>query len=124
MAAVPILITGVMKDNDSEEEKQVTITGLASIAGLGVGGGPILGGGGAHPEHPIFFPPVISGPPGPWPSPPIANVPGVPGSPDQPPGGGGEPPKFDVKVGWTPETGWVVVLVPGEGTLVPTPSKK
>ncbi len=28
------------------------------------------------------------------------------------------------KVAWTPATGWVVVLVPKEGTLVPTPSKK
>src|SRR5215831_8973228 len=28
-------------------------------------------GGGGRPEHPIYQPPVISGPPGPWPTPPI-----------------------------------------------------
>jgi hypothetical protein len=27
-------------------------------------------------------------------------------------------------VAWTPTTGWVVVIVPKEGTLVPTPSKR
>jgi hypothetical protein len=27
-------------------------------------------------------------------------------------------------VAWTPVTGWVVVAVPGEGSLVPTPSKR
>ena len=30
--------------------------------------------------------------------------------------------KFEVKTGWTEEQGWFVVLVPKEGTLVPTPS--
>ena len=146
MAAIPILIVGTMKDNDSSEEKQVTITGLASIQGLGVGGGPVYP---PYPSHPIYNPggppgssppgfwgggmgpgvkpqppfpgggggdpPGIWGPPGPWPTPPIAFPPGWIGG--LPPGGGGggggeEQPKFEVKVGWSAETGWVVVLVP------------
>jgi hypothetical protein len=52
-----------------------------------------------HPEHPIVPPP---------------NLP-----PTTPEGG-----KIDWKTGWTPATGWVVVGIPAEGTLVPTPSKK
>jgi hypothetical protein len=45
------------------------------------------------PTHPIYYPPEISGPPGPWPSPPIAGIPGLPGyqPPSQPPGGGQPP---------------------------------
>jgi hypothetical protein len=52
---------------------------------------------GAHPSHPIVLPP------------------------DLPPetGEGG---KIEWKVAWTPTTGWIVVGIPAEGTLVPTPS--
>ena len=148
MASVPIVIVGTIKDSDSEEEKQVTICGLASIQGLSVGGGPIYppanppgiwgGGNVPMPTPPIQLPPwLITGgqPPHIWgggnvpmPTPPIANVPGLPPmGPNWPPGGGGgdgeHEPKFEAKVAWTPETGWVVVFVPLEGTLVPTPSK-
>lgn len=40
------------------------------------------------PTHPIYLPPQIWGPPGPWPTPPIAGIPGLPGytPPVQPPG--------------------------------------
>jgi len=49
--------------------------------------------------------------------------------PGWPGGGGGEgggegdrQKKFNAITAWTPEQGWVVVFVPAEGTLVPTPS--
>lgn len=145
MASVPIVIVGTIKDSDSEEEKQVTICGLASIQGLSVGGGPIYppanppgiwgGGNVPMPTPPIpIYPGGTPNPPGIWgggnvpmPTPPIAFPPGWIGG--VPPGGGGgdgggeHEPKFEAKVAWTPETGWVVVFVPLEGTLVPTPSK-
>lgn len=60
------------------------------------------GGSGAHPEHPIYYPPTI------WPDPPQKPQPG-------------EPP-IEAKVIWTPATGWGVVFVPTEGTELPTPS--
>jgi len=59
-------------------------------------------------------PPGIWGPTDPRPNPPI-HLPGEEG-------GGGDGNKLEVKVGWTPQTGWIVVLVPGEGATVPTPS--
>lgn len=149
MASVPVVIVGTMKDNDSDEERQVTITGLASIQGLQIGGGPMPGGPelggpgwgwipgtpgqpnwpnlpgfwpGTPPPRPHPQPPlVIWGPGDPRPTLPIAGW--DPGSGTFPGGGGGDhKPKFEAKVGWTAETGWVVVFVPLEGTLVPTPS--
>jgi hypothetical protein len=58
------------------------------------------------PTHPIYYPPEISGPPGPWPSPPIAGIPGLPGyNPPggQPPGGGGQPPYYPPASGVGPQ---------------------
>lgn len=57
------------------------------------------------PTHPIYYPPEISGPPGPWPSPPIAGIPGLPGyqPPSQPPGGGGQPPVPTHPIYYPPE---------------------
>ncbi len=52
-----------------------------------------------HPEHPIVLPPDLP--------------------PTTPDGG-----KITWKVVWTPQTGWAVIGIPAEGTLVPTPSKK
>lgn len=71
----------------------------------------------AHPEHPIVIPvpPQIWGPPGPWPTPPIV-IPPDPGSPPA------EERPIDWKVGWTEDTGWVVVGIPS-GEHV-TPSKR
>jgi hypothetical protein len=50
-----------------------------------------------RPEHPIVLPPDLP--------------------PTTPEGG-----KIDWKCAWTPTTGWIVVGIPAEGTLVPTPS--
>lgn len=58
-----------------------------------------------HPAHPIVLPPPGEIPP--------------PIDPPTTPTLG-----WDLKVAWTPVTGWVVVAVPGEGSLVPTPSRK
>lgn len=55
-------------------------------------------------QHPIVLPPNLP--------------PTIPGE------GGGPERKVDWKCGWTESTGWVVVGIPAEGTLVPTPSKK
>jgi len=103
------------------------------------GGRPpgIWGGGNVPmPSPPIYFPPPGSPPPlgiwggrppayvdiggpGPQPKPehPIVLPPNLPPSiPDVGP--------IDWKTGWTPQTGWVIVGVPDEGTTHPTPSKK
>jgi hypothetical protein len=71
---------------------------------------------GAKPEHPIYIPPSI------WPSP------GVPTHPIAlpPSGTDGQPEvlaNWDVKAAWTPNSGWVTVIVPTESHPgVPTPS--
>lgn len=106
MAAVPVTIIGTMTDKDGSQN--VTITGMASLTGLDVGGGPIMPPSDAHPEHPIYLPPGI------WPNPPegqaplpehpIVIPPPIPVPPDTPP--------VQVKVIWTPTNGWAVVLVP------------
>jgi len=68
-------------------------------------------------------PPGIWGPNDPRPTLPIAGWNPGTGQFPEGPGSGGEPQqKFERKVGWTEQTGWVVVFVPAEGTLVPTPS--
>lgn len=51
-----------------------------------------------HPEHPIVLPPDLP--------------------PETPEGG-----KITWKTAWTPTTGWIVIGIPAEGTLVPTPSR-
>jgi hypothetical protein len=93
-----------------------------------------LPGNQPRPSHPIYIPPEgyppplgIWGPtdprpgwglPGPQPHPehPIVLPPDLP--PTTPEGG-----KITWKTAWTPQTGWIVIGVPSEGTLVPTPSK-
>jgi hypothetical protein len=85
------------------------------------------------PSHPIYIPPEGSQPPlgiwgptdprpgyglpGPQPHPehPIVLPPDLP--PETPEGG-----KIEWKTAWTPQTGWIVIGIPAEGTLVPTPS--
>jgi hypothetical protein len=100
----------------------------------------IWGGGNVPmPTPPIYFPPPGSQPPlgiwggrppnyvdigGPGPQPrpehPIVLPPDLP--PEiPPPNGGGSPIPIDWKTGWTEQTGWIIVGVPG-GTH-PTPSK-
>jgi hypothetical protein len=78
------------------------------------------GGQPGKPSFPIWGPPGVTLPPG-------TGYPPVAGHPLPPEGGdGGEPPKpiagFEARTAWTPDTGWVVVIVPTEGTNVPTPS--
>lgn len=80
MAAVPVTITGVLFDKYARTSQLVTLMGEATITGLSVGGGPIEGGPGEGP------PGIWGGGNVPMPSPPIANVPGAPGYPGQPPG--------------------------------------
>ena len=137
MAAVPITIVGTITSGDKSE--QCTITGLASLTGLTFGGGPIPapppvdpgygvpeGGRPTHPialppgvpTHPIYIPPTI------WPNPPEGTAPMptppiyIPPPVELPP----TTPGLEVKVYWTPVTGWGVALIPtGEH---PTPSKK
>ena len=85
MAAVPVAISGLVYDKLARTYRPVLIVGMASIAGLSVGGGPIF------PELPLS------------PFDPVKN--------------------WDVKVGWTPEDGWFVALVPSDSHPgFPTPS--
>lgn len=117
MAGIPIVIIGTIRDNDSGEEKAVTITGLAGAQGVA-------------PGHPLPEPPPgIWGPTDPFPGYGLPGPPpGIWGPNDPrpgwglPPEGDGKPPEklFDWKVGWTPDTGWVVVAVPKFDTPVPS----
>ena len=121
MAAVEVTISGVLYDKYNRDQKNVVLIGEAVISGLQVGGGPIIPPGqpqppsGAHPEHPIYFPDEGQPPPsGAHPEHPIVLPPDLP--PQTPEG------PIDWKVGWTEETGWIVVGIPtGEHV---TPSKK
>lgn len=94
----------------------------------GAGGPPLViwGPNDPRPENPIVIVPPGSMGPG-VPTHPIY-IPVYPAHPIvlPPEGGGGEPPQkpelgVEVKVGWTAETGWVVVLVPTGPH--PTPSR-
>jgi hypothetical protein len=141
MAEIPVTIQGIIAPLGKSAEDQpfpAVISGKIWLTGLSVGGGPIIGGSPGEPAHPIAPPPLgIWGPPGPWPTPPIY-IPPSPGNPDPPrpahpivlppvdvpPPDGGPSLGWEVQVYWTPENGWAVALVPKEGTLVPTPSKK
>ena len=140
MAGVKVTISGFVAPLGKSAEDQpypAVITGTASLTGLSVGGGPIEPPSApVYPAHPIVLPPEISGPPGPWPTPPIY-LPPDPGEPplipahpivlppiDIPPPDGGEQDKWQLQAYWTPENGWGVAIVPGPGATVPTPSKK
>jgi hypothetical protein len=114
MAAIPVVISGVLYDKVNKTSQNVHLVGVASIAGLSVGGGPMPGGeplppldlgiwedpGGYNPEHPS-----------------------EPVPPDQPPESG---PTAKLKAVWTEDDGWTVVVVvkPGSGQTVPTPSRR
>lgn len=104
----------------------------------GIWGGPPLypdqglPGPQPHPEHPIVIPPGSLAPGIPshpiyWPIEPTHPIApgGQPPTPTHPiviPGDDEANPKFEVKTAWTPSTGWIVVVVPGADTTVPTPS--
>ena len=95
--------------------------------GVDVGTGPV------RPAHPIYIPPTGSPPPlGHWgpvdpgygvdvDTGPVRPTHPIVLPPDLPPttGEGG---KITWKTAWTPQTGWIVIGIPAEGTLVPTPS--
>lgn len=125
MAAVPVTLIGAVT-YDNGTVQNITFSGVAAIAGLGVGGGPIVGypahpiapggapphvdieppkpqppaGGGEHPAHPIELPPVEPG--GPpveiWPKPPGGQHPEHPiVLPPEPPDVTPSPPGIAVK---------------------------
>lgn len=129
MAAIPITITGVL--TDKEGSQNVTLAGIASITGLEVGGGPIQppsiwpspghpahpiapGGPPPYPAHPIVLPPGI------WPDPPEGTAPHPEHPIVIPPPPGVDGPSVEVKVGWTEQTGWFVVLVPTGDHVAPS----
>lgn len=108
MAAVNITISGVICDKYGRTITPCTIVGDATITGLGVGGGPMPPGeGGGSPPLGIW-----GGANEPFPTPPIANVPGLPPTIDPPPVNPpdnpteGKPPPPGGGWGWHPEYGW------------------
>jgi hypothetical protein len=113
MAAYPLEISGVLYDKKNKTSQNVTLVGMASIPGLTIGGGPMPGG---EPLPPLDL--------GIWEDPGGYNPdhPGEPVPPDVPP----EQSQVKLKAQWTPEEGWTVVVVvtPGSGATVPTPSKR
>lgn len=129
MAAVNVTISGVLCDKYGRTIMPVTLVGEATLTGLGVGGGPIIPPDG---EKPPGSPPgTWGGANEPFPTPPISNVPGVPGyrPPGDPPTiwpgpgdpdfpGGPKPPEpvqppISWKAVWAgPSNGWVVVGIP------------
>jgi hypothetical protein len=113
MAAIPVEISGVLFDKKNKTAQNVTLVGMASIAGLSVGGGPMPGG------EPAPIPPLDLGI---WEDPGGYNPehPSEPVPPDQPPSGG----NATLKAQWTEEEGWTVVVVIQPGGAVPTPSRK
>jgi hypothetical protein len=104
MAAVEITISGVLYDKLNRTTQQVVLIGEATYTGIGVGGGPMPGGRpphvsggpidpypdiggpapqpppGAHPEHPIYYPPnvppSVTPPTPPSPGDPTTTIPG------------------------------------------------
>jgi hypothetical protein len=124
MAAVLTTTSGILFDKVNKTSQNVTLIGASSLTGLGVGGGPITGGGAPptgeppHPAHPIVIPPEI------WPNPPegIAPIPEHPIVLPPPDGSPPNTPAFEVHVLWSESTGWVVLLEPQFPT--PTPSKR
>jgi hypothetical protein len=136
MAAIPITIVGI-ETRDDGSSGNVTIIGMASITGVGVGGGPIIPPpsqppSGAHPEHPIWGPPGINFPDKPGYPPtvgggPILPTPPLPPEVTQPQPG--DPPVLMPPPagsgGWpvhpmTPPP-YVVVNYPGVGPIVVAP---
>lgn len=120
MAAVPIYVIGTITtaapkagEVDPSGIKQCVIHGLATIEGLSVGGGPIIPPAtppsGAHPEHPIYYPPGSL----PHPEHPIV----LP--PDQPPGETPPPIDSNWKWAWNPAQGWHPAFVPESGKPQP-----
>jgi hypothetical protein len=139
MAAVPVTITG-MYTKDDGSSGNITIVGLASITGLGVGGGPIIPPTPPNgqppnfpnvPPHPAFpiagpgpfppgegYPPVVGGgpiyPPNVPPSlqPPTPPNPGDPTTIVPPPAGSGGWPVQPIAI-----PPYIIVNYPGLGPV-------
>lgn len=117
MAAVPVTFTGLLFDKKNKTQQNVTFIGLASLTGLGVGGGPVepppdiqpeppleIWGGPfdpPHPAHPIVLPPLPEQPPDP------TTPPGIIPKPHE---------------GWNwsaAKQGWYYLHIPGPGDAQP-----
>lgn len=110
MAAVPVTLSGVLYDKTNKTQQVVTFIGLASITGLGVGGGPIEPPPDIQPEPPLV---IWGGGNEPFPTPPIV----IPPCPDQPPTSPEKPHE-----GWNwsfAKSGWYFLYVPGKGEAGP-----
>lgn len=132
MTAVPLTVVGTLTGKDGSEN--VTLVGMATITGLEVGGGPgpgypahpIAPGGRppsvwpspGHPAHPIVIPPTI------WPDPPEGQGPTVehPIVLPHPPQIQG--PDLQVKIVWSEEDGWAIILVPAGTTPAPSSGRR
>jgi len=91
---------------------------------------PVIWPGPGYPAHPIapggpppeVWPTPPEKPPGGGQSPPVIwPSPGHPAHPIVIPEPPDDPAKWEVKAGWSPLTGWVIVIIP-VGANVPTPS--
>jgi hypothetical protein len=117
MATLPVTIKGMLKDADSGNEEQVTLSGDLWITGLEVGGGPVSPPDQPPPPGTPTFP--IWGPPG-MELPDVPGYPPVAGHPlpEPPPQQPSKPPAF-IPV-WHPDYGWIAVPAYPH----PTPSKQ
>ena len=107
MAAVNVTLVGV-ETLDDGTTRGVTIVGLATLTGLGVGGGPVgPSGPPGHPAFPIWGPPGVTLPPGPG-YPPVAGHPLPEPPPTEPPDNPDivKPPPPQGGWGWSPQYGW------------------
>jgi|SRR5215471_1260486 len=134
MSAIPVVIKGTIttkapKGGDPSQSgvQECIVNGLLGFAGLEIGGGPVTPPGSTTPPgvptFPIWGPPGISLPPGSG-YPPVAGLPLPPVDETPPATPPGQIIGWEAAIGWTEENGWFVVIVPKEGTEVPTPSKR
>lgn len=118
MAAIPMTFVGIATGDDGRSGN-VTLVGMASITGLGVGGGPIVPPDkppidpGLRPEHPIYWPPGTL----PHPEHPIVLPPDPPTEPPVDPPT--SPPSANWVWGYSRPYGWHPVYVPGPGEAGP-----
>jgi len=130
MAAVPVTLNGVLYDLYNRTTQRVIFFAEASLSDVGIGGGPIFGGGAPGvPAHPIVPPggypepghPIV--PPGGYPKPehpiviPDPPVDPPPVDPGTDPGVGVKPPPDDG--GWGYVAGWGWGYFPGADAAGP-----